>query len=154
MGDGQLSNRRRSGATRARPNALRPLTRAVQLPIRKPMVAKIGLFGVVAAALLAAALAVFAAPARSATAWDCKRVITPAEWHSVLGVTATVKYGESPVDCAWFHGRRRGPQGLISGYPAVYKIWHQIYVQDRTRTRPYAECELYEYERARVRSFG
>ena len=102
-----------------------------------------------------AAAVSFAATAHGTAGFDCKRVISPAQWQAVLGTSIRVQYGENSHDCLWFHRKPGGsPQGLISGYPAIYRIWHnQIYKQDRTRNYRYADCEYYEVTRTLLRSF-
>jgi hypothetical protein len=104
--------------------------------------------------VLLAAAAVATTPAQSATTWNCKRVISSADWQRVLGTSIKVQYGESAIDCLWFH-RRLGshPAGGISGYPAVYKIWHRIYVDDATGSKRYGECEEADTTRTRLTSF-
>jgi hypothetical protein len=106
----------------------------------------------VAIALVMAA--VTSTPAHSATTWDCKRVISPASWQRVLGTSIKVQYGESAIDCLWGHrGPGSTPSGLISGYSAVYKVWHRIYVQDATGKKRYGQCEEADTTRTRLTSF-
>jgi hypothetical protein len=103
------------------------------------------------------ALAVAAAPAHGRiTAFDCKRVVTPAEWRAVMGLSITVRYGENAHDCLWSHGRvAQVPNGGMSAYPAIYRIWHdQIYRDDRKPviSRP-DWCEEVDQTLTRLTSF-
>jgi hypothetical protein len=94
------------------------------------------------------------ASARASASWDCKRVISAAEWRRILGTSIKVQYGESQIDCLWSHrGPGSSPQGLMSAYPAVYKIWHQIYVGDATGSKRFGQCEEADRVRSRLSGF-
>jgi hypothetical protein len=106
-------------------------------------------------AAYATATALLSTPGLAATSWDCKRVITPAQWRSVLGTSITVQYGENDHDCNWFH-RRPGirPNGGIEGYPVAERRWRTKYKDDRARTRRFDPCTQVESTRLRLHSFG
>jgi hypothetical protein len=103
----------------------------------------------------AAAIVLLPATGHAANSWDCKRVITPAEWRGVLGTSITVRDGESAQDCLWFHRNPAGaPSGGISGYPAIYRIWHRIYLDDKTQTKRIADsCNEVDGTRTLLRTF-
>jgi hypothetical protein len=94
------------------------------------------------------------ASSRASASWDCKRVISAAEWRRILGTSIKVQYGESQIDCLWSHrGPGSSPQGLMSAYPAVDKIWHQIYVGDATGNKGFGQCEAADRVRSRLSGF-
>jgi hypothetical protein len=109
--------------------------------------------------LLVAVLAASAAavtPAHGITTFDCKRVITPAEWRSIMGMSIKVQYGENDHDCLWFHREvAQMPNGAISAYPAIYRIWHdQIYRDDSKQVIRKPEwCDEVDQTLTRLRSF-
>jgi hypothetical protein len=106
------------------------------------------------AVLVASAAAV--APAQGITTFDCKRVITPAEWRSIMGTSITVQYGENDHDCLWFHRTvAQIPNGGITAYPAIYRIWHdQIYRDDKKQViRKPKWCDEVDQTLTRLQSF-
>jgi hypothetical protein len=103
----------------------------------------------------AIALSALAAPAQATRPFDCKRVITPAEWRAVLGTSIHLEYNDNRQDCLWSHGRAgTGIEGLITGYRASSKDWHRQYRYEPTETRPLFPCGEDDQTRTRLGSFG